>query len=343
MLWFGDISNTLRALRVHLFGKGIMTLAVLAAGAVASATGFSAILPIVAVGGFVLTTVNRLYNQRLYENGMLNMYRDDISQQLGIAPEEVTLSQLKEAGKTNDVIGHALTRQRNKTILAVGTAALSAAGTWALVGMFGGESSLKTGVGALLQNIPGGASIAAFANYVSIGVVAGFSGLLFNGVLKNGVSATTSIGKAAAHDRIMEMEWTLKRGLGVSKEQVYGVLVAGDVRLQQAIARQFHKPYSQMRPIQQATVLQRVGVASEMQTIADQINHGEMRPGGLAYLMQGAQNAAHTPQALSAAMAPAPAQSNFVERLGVAPRNQQSYRAQIDAQRTAMIEQGATR
>lgn len=339
MPFFGDIGNTLRALRVHLFGKGILTLGVWAVGAAAVMLQMpvlmAVVLPVVAIGGVVLTTVDRFYRESQYKASMVDLYRDDLAQQFGIAPEEVTKAHLTEAAKTNDVIGQALTRQRNKSYIAIGTAVLSAASTYLLVDMFGATSVLKR---AAIE-VVGDTAAASLVNLIGIGTVAGISSLLFQGGLQTAITATSGVGKAAAHDRIMEMEFTLGRGRNVTKEQVYGVMVAGDAKLQHAIAHKFHKPYSHMNRHEQAAVIERVGVAQEMQSLATQINQGDIRPGRLAYMLQ---DAAAVVRPARAAAEPASA-SNFVERLGLAPKQNQSYRAQIDAQRSQMSEQGAAR
>lgn len=330
MGWFNQIGNTVKSLQMHLFGKGIMTLAVLAAAGVSAATGIGWVLPVVAIGGVVLTAVNRLYDQRLYEDSMVNLYRGELASQFGIAPDQVTRAHLKEAAKDNEVLGQALARQRNKTLIAVGTAVLSSAVTFGLVGAFGADSGLKT----LVENVVGNGPWAGIANFIGIGTVAGLSSLVFKGGLQTVIGATTGVGKAAAHDRILEIDFRLNRGHLVSKEQVYGVLVASDTKLQHSIERQFHKPYSHMRPQEQAAVMQRVGVANAMQDIANQINGRELRPSSLAMLMQETPAPSHRPASAAVSEhASAQQQGNFVERLGLAPRAQNSFREQLTAER----------
>ena len=337
MPWFDHIGNTLRALRVHLFGKGIMTLAVLGASALSAATGVAWVLPVVAIGGVALTAVNRLYREGQYQDDMVNLYRDDLALQFGVAPEEVGRAHLQEAAKTNDVLGQALKRQRNATYLSVGMAVVSSTITYLLVGAFDAHTLLKKGAETFLPS-----TAASLAGFVGIGTVAGLSGMVFKGGLQSLIGASTSVGKAAAHDRIMGLESTIKHGRSVSKEQVYGVLVAGDAKLQRAIQRQFHKSYHQMHKAERTAVLETIGVAGDMQSLAEQINRGDIRPGHLAYLMQDSGETPVITSAAAVAEAPpspaAPVHASFVDRLGLAPQEQGSYREQIAAQRAMEAE-----
>lgn len=339
MPWYHQIGNTLKALQMHLFGKGIMTLAVLGASALSAATGIGWVLPLVAVGGVALTAVSRLYRETLYETDMVNLYRNDLAAQFGIAPEEVTRAHLKEAAKTNEVIEQALSRNRQKTYVAIATAALASTVTVFLVGAFGADSLLKNTVAGIAPQ-----GFASLANFIGIGTVAGLSSLVFSNGLREVLKINTGYGKASSHDRIMEMEYQVAHGRGVSKEQVYGVLVAADTELQNAILHRYGKRWRHMTPQQQSNVVGEVGCAREMQAIAEQINRGDIRPGHLAYLMHESASFARpaAPQA-------APEQNelpqqigNFVERLGLAPQPQRSHREQIETQRQ-LAEQGASR
>lgn len=330
MRLFDQFGDYLKALRVHLFGRGALSLVVLAAGALGGPT--AALVAV--IGGVGLTVVNRLYRERLYEDGMVELYRDDLAAQFGIAPDQVTRGHLKEAAKSNDVIDQALQRQRQKTWLAVGTAA--AAG-FVAYGLLTNVFGIGAATAGWLQEALG-PTMGQAANLIGIGAVAGTSSMVVSQGLRGVVRANTMLGKAAAHDRILEMEFDVRRGRGVSKEQVYGVMVAADAGLQQAIIHRFGKRYRHMHPHEKSVVLQDIGVAADMQAVADQINRGEIRPGRLAYMLQDATNFARTPRPVpteEAALEDAPERSNFVEKLGLASREQASFREQLATERAS--------
>lgn len=327
MRMFDQIGNTLKSLRMHLFGKGAMTLAVMAASAF---TGSTLVLGIVAAGGVVLTAVNRFYREGLYQDDMVNLYRNDIAAQFGIAPGEVTRGHLKEAAKSNDVIDQALTRMRMKTWVNIATASAASLVTVGLVGAFGADNLLKRGVSDML----GSSTLAGVANFIGIGTVAGMSSLVFNNGLRTVLGASTPLGKAAAHDRILQMELDISHGRSVSKEQVYGVLVAADPQLQEAIAHRFGKRWRHMHGHQRGVVLADVGIGAEMQQLADRINARELRPGSLAYMLQDVNEMMRAPERASEAVGQLQERErgNFVERLGLAPREQASFAERLDTQ-----------
>ncbi len=329
-----NIGDTFRALRVHMFGKGLLSIAVLAVAGIATAMGVGLFWPalVTAVGGTVLTAVNRFYREGLYQDQMVNLYRDDIAGQFGIAPDAVTRDHLKQAAKSNEVIDQALKRQRQKTWVAIGTAAVAGGVTVALLSQFATTSMLQ----ATVTQLPLiGEAIAPFANFVGIGLVSGISSLIFKGGAQTVLDTTMGLNKAAAHDRIAYMEYELGRGKPVTKEQVYSVMVAGDPKLAHAINHQFKKPYDAMNWREQSNVLHTIGCTTDMQQLAEQINHGAVRPGHLAYMLHEvtAGDAAPRDGAPQEASAVQPMRGGFVDRLNLAPKAQDSYRAQVEASR----------
>lgn len=314
----------LRYLKAFLVGRGLLTAAVFTAWAATGGTGAAIV---VGIGGALFTGYMRFTNQRIYEDTMTNMYRDGIAQQLGIEPGQVTRAHLKEAAKTNDVIDQALERQRSISTVSFVTAGLAAAATIGL---------LMTPLPAAMATFFGGMeSLGVFAkvlSYASTGIIAGLSSLLLHDTLESVIGRKKGLNKAAAHDRIMEMERGISRGWGISKEQVYGALVAGNPALQQTIAREFGKPYADMRPSEQAHVLNEIGVADEMLAIASEINAGRLRPANLAFMMNEALPRTNTPRAAEEP-SPSPARSH-VAALGRTSRDAtMGHVARLDADR----------
>lgn len=333
MRLFDDIGDFLKALRVHLFGKGIMTLAVLAASFAAPLLG-SWVLPMVAIGGVVLTAVNRFYREGLYQDRMVNLYRDDIARELGIQPEEVTRAHLKEAAKTNDVIDQALTRMHHKTWMAIGTAVLASTVTWLLVGGIGMEK-IQAVAHDLLGGI-GGNTLAGLASYIGVTTVSATSSLVLKDGLRLALIANPKH-SGCAHDHIVDMQQDIAHGRAVTKEQVYSIIVDANPQVRTTITKRYRESFDHMTPAERNSVLQEIGLGSQMQNLADQINRGALKPAQLAYLVDDAIHPDRRPDV------PAPeqreeARGSFVDRLRVAPRAEQSYREQVNAQRSALAE-----
>lgn len=315
--------NPMRFMKAFLLGRGLLSAAVLVTWGVASivSPGATLIPALIAAGlGTAFSGFMRMTRQHLYEDQMVDMYRDGLAQQLGIAPEQVTRAHLKQAAHSNDVIDQALQRQRHIDWVSLGTSVLGAASTVALI-------ALK--VPALLTVGTGAAPVAL--GIVAFGVVAAITSNVVHYGLQTFIGHKTGISKAAAHDRIVEMERGIARGWGVSKEQVYGTLVAGNPVLQNTIARELGKPYASMRPSEQAMTLNRIGVADEMLLIAQEINAGRMRPANLAFMMNEAMPRPNTRTVEEPRM---PTRS-FVQAVGKSPRNASiSHTARLDAERS---------
>ena len=325
--------NPLRVMKAFLLGRGLLTAVVLATWGIASAIGVTSVLvpaAVAAIGGVAFSGFMRLTNRAVYEDQMVDMYRDSIAGELGIDPRQVTRTQLHEAAKSNDVIDQALQRQRHMSWISFGTSALAAATTFGLIAL---------GVPAMMVSAIGAeTAFGTFLSYAGFGVVSAFSSLVVHDGLQTAIGRKTGVSKAAAHDRIVEMERGLARGWGVSKEQVYGTLVAGNPSLQVAIQREFGKSYSSMRGSEQATVLNRIGVGDEMLAIANEINAGRMRPSHLAFMMNDAMPRATAPRAVNDN--DATPQRGHVAALGRERYDaSQGHAARVDAERNADMQQ----
>lgn len=323
----------LRFMKAFLLGRGLLTLGVIATWGVANALGMSVLVPaaIAAVGGLAFSGFMRITNQAIYEDQMVDMYRDGIAQQLGIDPKSVTRAHLREAAKHNDVIDQALQRQRSMSWISFGTSALAAAATVGLIAL---------GVPDEIKELFGTGSVGKVLGFASFGIVSTISSLIVHDGLQAVIGHKTGVSKAAAHDRIVEMERGLSRGWGISKEQVYGVLVAGNPSLQQSIAQEFGKAYSNMRASEQAQVLNKIGVADDMLAIASEINAGRMRPSNLAFMMNEAMPRPNKPRAYIDAPTP---QRSHLAALGRGTRDEtMSHVAKLDADRAmASLNQAA--
>lgn len=323
MQFFEDLLiNPMRFMKAFLLGRGLLSAAVFATWGVASLMQVTNLVIPAAIAaglGTVFSGFMRTTRQHLYEDQMVDMYRDGIAQELGIAPEQVTRGHLKQAAQSNDVIDQALQRQRHMSWISFGTSALGAAAT----------------VGLIALNVPAlltvGTGVAAtVVGAIAFGVVSALTSSVVHYGLQTFIGHKTGISHAAAHDRIVEMERGIARGWGVSKEQVYGALVAGNPALQNTITREFGKSYASMRPSEQAITLNQIGVADEMLLIAQEINAGRMRPANLAFMMN---EAMPRPNTRVAEETQTPTRS-FVQTVGRPLREESmGHAARLDAER----------
>lgn len=313
---FENSRDFLKQLGVFALGKSLLTFSVLVAGAVGAATGVGALIPalVVGVGGFAFTAVRRFHSQAIYEENMVNLYRDNIADQLGIAPEEVTRASLKEAAKDNEIIAKALTRQRKKTFLTLGTAALASVVSVGLIGWLGVAESLTTMASESSVGL-----LKAMSGFLGVGFVAGISNLIIHEGLDALVGYKSGISKAAAHDLIYQMDLEVKRGKPISREEVFGVMVAGDESLHNRITKQYSKSYGSMTQGEKSRVLHDLNLATTMDKLAIAISEQKVRPGYLAYAADDPRFTAprSAKQVEDIPTPDKPARASFVERLGL--------------------------
>ncbi len=328
MPFLDDIASFATRYRGYFVGKAALMLV---AGLASHFLSISIFWPaaIIVGGGMALHAYGRFSQQRYYEQDMVNLYRDDIAQHLGIAPELVTRANLKEAAQGNEVIAQALERQHKKTVVDIGTTLLAGATTFGLLMTFGSTGDFFSFTHRIFGDFLG-----PLVNLIGLGTVGAFSGLVLHDGLSLAIGAKTGTLKAAAHDLIVAMDHDVAHGRPISREQIYGVLVAGNSALQERILTRFHKSYAWMNPAEKSHVLHEFGVASALDMLAQQINGGEIRPGRLAYLMDDdSLPALRARHARTHALEPAQQQSNFVARLGLAERTSDSFVAKVSAAR----------
>jgi hypothetical protein len=332
---FDEMGDFLKTLRVYLLGRGLMSLVVMLSvmGLKAAGAPIAGAALIIAGGAAVVSAGMRIYSEMQYESRMTDLYRDDIAKHLGIAPEQVTRTHLRYAARENEVISQALNRQRRLNIVSFATTALAAAATFSLISFGLAGDVAKFFVDTF------GESWGKPLNFISAGIVSGFSSLILHNGLEEAIGYGSGWNKAVAHDLIVAMSRDVKRGKTVTPEQVYAVIVARSEPLQAAIKREFKEPYDHMKEGEQRKVLQRFGVAAEMQQIAEYITRGEISPGRLAYMMQYADPKPRL--AVEEQPAPVPTRArttSFVERMGLAPREEgMSHRERLEQQSSAGI------
>ena len=338
MPFVDDITSFLSRNRGYFLGKAVLMAAVAGASML---FGGSILIPatVIVGGGLALRAYGRFNELSHYKQQMVDLYRNDIADHLGIAPEQVTISHLKEAAKDNEVIAQALARQQKKTFIEIGTSLLAGAVTFGLLFSFGNAGAFHNfihndlGLGQFLGNA---------VNFIGLSTVGSVSGLILHDALGLAIGARAGTIKAAAHDLILDLDNSVRHGRPISREQVYGVLVAGNPQLQEAIHTRFHKSYVWMNAAEKSNVLHTLGIASELDTLAQQINSGEIHPGRLAYLIdddaahQVRSHHTHALEAEPAADISRPHQREFVERLGLSESTgPSSFTARIEAERNA--------
>lgn len=282
-----------RNLGVYLTGKGIVTSAAIAAAYFAGAAGTGVIsMPAVLLslaGGALISGYLRLRDMRFNQDEMARIYRNDIADQLGIDPKEVTRAHVhqlafgdEEKGiAANPVLREEVNREWNKTWLKFGTTLVAATASFLLV-MLGvpalAESSILEPLGPTLGEWMGKASVA---------LVTGATGLVLNNGLDIAVQAATTLGKQTIHDRIARLDRDIARGTQVSPERVFAIFAASSPRLENSIIAQYGKRYDVLAVADQIHLIEAIGAKDSMNQLASALNAKRFSAGSLAFVVTG--------------------------------------------------------
>jgi hypothetical protein len=321
-----------RSVARYLAGRGVISTGVLA-GTLAFGGGAAAVL--IAAGSVLFAIYQRRGEQANYEHEMLEMYREDIADQLGIAPEQVNLQHMKKLGQSNPVIADALARQNQRSWLSFGTAVASGLVTFGLLSV-GLDSSIQTAFNSWLG---AGTTAANILGFASTSIVAGISSLVFHDGLEWAIGHKTGLSGASVHDYVAKLERQVARGKAVTPSQVFDVFVAANTQVQENVSSAFGERYFSMNAGEKMMVMQELGVLDAMQQLAQDVNAKKLAPAQLAFMLEthtalpprSPQPAPVRAQAISSE--PSPARPSHVARLGREARTQGSFRDQILAEK----------
>ncbi len=291
------VRSTVRDLRVYLLGRGLVTTAAIAAGVIGSATagGLTAAtlapaIPVLLIGGTLLSGYMRLREMRFNQDRMADIYREEIADQLGIPAGEVTRAHVhtlafgdaKRGIPSNPILREEIDREWNKTWLKFATTALAGMASFGLISFWSATEVVASTLPTLL-----GPTLGSIVGLGSVGIVTGFTGLFLNNGLDFGVQRATSLGATTLHDRIAKLDRDIGRGKQVGKEQVFGLFVAADKLLAHNIELRFGKPYDMLPLPMKAQVVASVGAADQMQAIAGDLNAKRISAGTVAFIITG--------------------------------------------------------
>ncbi len=287
--------ETAAGLLKYAFGKGIVSLAVVAIAAYLG-PAFAAGWPVVA--GFIGWKMYRLYDgYTSYKDKMINLYRDEIAQAVGCDPKAVTRQHLRLMARgdavlgidPNPVIAEALNRQRNVSLLSFCTAMLAAGATFALL-TFGLDAT--NGVFAeFIQNNFDTSLKPEMLSRASVATISGVSGLVLHNGLDAVVGQTMGFFRATAHDRIALIEHQRSYGVKITPQLVFDVFLASNHELSRQVSQSFNKGLSVFTAQEKMQAMQAIGVADAMVALADQINNGTLKAGALAFELSSVINA----------------------------------------------------
>lgn len=322
-----------RDLRAYLFGKGIVSTAVIAASFFSGGT----LVPFaIALGGVAFNMFRRRREQNHYLDTMVVKYRDEIGDLFGINPENVTRAQVTRVAygdpergiSGNPILAQAIDRQRAKSWLNFGTS-LMAAGATLLILSIGGAAFAGT---MLAQMSP-------LLQHLGTSAVALMSGLFIHKGLEFFVGQHSGIGAASAHDLVLQLEHRHSRGRAVTPEQVMAVKLAAFPALAEEVRVSTGRDFLRLRASDQQRWMARLDPERQMMLIADELNKGTIDATQIPFILTG-QIAIHRtpPRPVSAPANGVAPQKSFVEKLGLVQRVDKNHVARVEESRTPIAQ-----
>jgi hypothetical protein len=318
-----------RDLRAYLFGKGIVSTAIVAA----SFFSGGSLLPfVIAAGGVGLHMYTRRREQNQYLDKMVVQYREEIGLLFGIDPASVTRAEVKLAAygdvdravAGNPILAQAIDRQRAKSWLKLGTS-LIAAGATLFVLSLGGAAFAGT---MLAQMSP-------FLTHLGASAVALTSGLFIQNGLEFIVGQRSGIGKAAANDLVLRLERRHQLGRAVTPEEVMAVKLAAFPALAEEVRVQAGRDFLRLRAPEQQRWMARLDPQGQMTLIADEVNKGTIDVTQIPFIITGQIPIHQTPpSSICEPVSGQVQQKSFAERLGLVERVDKTHVARVEESRT---------
>lgn len=305
MNWIKKFSDTIEMGLTWALGKGAGVLAIAAAASFANTGALVALALTIPLGTAVSTRLN-FVNRNKNETQLLNQYREELGQLLGIEPEAVTRGHLRQLAEGNAKINMpsnpTLKRElesldtslRHSVMATVGGAAITTIImlSFGVGGLDWIQSSLISGPDALLGGLKDfassnfGAAMKFTGVTLTAGLIDSISKFSLKGIIKDITESKNPSGKSA-HDLVKSLDIEIQRDNGVSAEQVFAVLVAGNPELSKQIERRFGADYQELPAnVQEESILTFANMDA-MDQLALDVSNRQIRPQSLPFIANG--------------------------------------------------------
>ncbi len=296
MPWFEYLENFFKDRLLYMTGRGLMSMAFVGVALAAPGIGLMP-LALAAIGlTGLLQGVLVWREQSRTEEKLVEHYRDEIASKLEISPAQVDVDALHklaygdkaEGVEANPVLRQSIEHSGEKKLLRLGSTILAALTALVAVSSFVPPEAIQS-ISSWVQNVSGG----WLANNTTI-----FGAMLISGtgmgLVNNAYDALgeslLGLDKPTAGSQIKAINLDISRNKNVSKEQVFGVFVAADKVLADAIEEACGKPYFRLTPKAQKRALVEFGRHYPIEALTDDINHRQMKPVELAFAAVGQES-----------------------------------------------------
>lgn len=296
MPWFEYLENFFKDRLLYMTGRGLMSMAFVGVALAAPGIGLMP-LALAAIGlTGLLQGVLVWREQSRTEERLLEHYREEIASKLEISPAKVGVNELHkvaygdkaEGVEANPVLRQSIEHSGEKKLLRLGSTILAALTALVAVSSFVPPEAIQS-ISSWVQEVSGG----WLANNTTI-----FGAMLVSGtgmgLVNNAYDAIgeslLGLDKPTAGSQIKAINLDISRNKNVTKEQVFGVFVAADKVLADAIEEACGKSYFNLTPKVQQRALVEFGRHYPIEALTYDINHRQVKPVELAFAAVGQES-----------------------------------------------------
>jgi len=235
-------------------------------------------------GGVWLTAIiSAVLSQMEYrqkKNELKELYKEELSAQLGKPLDKITADDFDKLATTNHTVGEQLAKAKKERTVGIGVIATA---TLASVGAAFGIMKL-VGAGAVITGSGLAATLLPWLATTAVAMMA--YGIIKYPVQKIG-EKIFGVDKKTTHERIEEIYKDHAAGKVITRERVFDVFVHANPPLDQFIRQQYGKKFDKLKPVDKLELAEALGGQLGVAQLTDSINQGKIKATELAFTVDG--------------------------------------------------------
>jgi len=219
------------------------------------------------------------YRQRKKE--LKELYKEELSAQLGKPAEQITADDFDKLATTNHTFGEQLAKTKKERTVGIG---VIAAATFASVGI---AFLVMSSAGLGLATAATATAAGKFMAWLATTAVA----MMAYGIIKYPVQKLGEkifgVDKKTTHERIEDIYKDHAAGKVITRERVFDVFVHANPPLDQYIRQQYGRKFDKLKPVDKLELAEAMGSQLGVAQLTDAINQGKIKATELAFTVEG--------------------------------------------------------
>lgn len=248
------------------------------------------VIPAASAFSAVLTQVDYIHRR----NQLTEDFKPELAAKLGKKEAEVTASDLDKVAEVNPTLNEATRVSRWERNIGVVISALSTALVMTAMMLLdvknGGPALLSDGQGFLGMNGGSLFSASGLTELAVKGTVALGGYFAVKTPMHYIADQIGGVKEKTVADHILDLRHEVRHGRGLSQERVLGVLLEAHPTLDEAIAKDYGKPFIALPAKAKRAVIREMGPALQLEQLTEDINLGRVRPEEIAFKAYGQES-----------------------------------------------------